>query len=139
MTVRRAWCASYLMCLMTSVVNVSGLTKCAVGHVLRLDVCRRCNLACDRFLTLVVKFFQVLFWRPEKYVPSCPLSCATAALGNGNLFAAISLNLLVPLAALRYSIGYCHLSERRRSQARSRPPSMPASVAYMRNDYYPTH
>ena len=27
------------------------------------DVCCRCNLACDRFFTLVVKFLQAPFWR----------------------------------------------------------------------------
>ena len=33
------------------------------------DVCRRCNLACDRFFTLVVKFLQAPFWRPCTLAP----------------------------------------------------------------------
>ena len=35
------------------------------------DVCRRCNLACDRLFTLV-KFLLAPFWRPGTYVPHCP-------------------------------------------------------------------
>ena len=33
------------------------------------DVCRRCNLACDRFFTLVVKFLLAPFWRPCTMAP----------------------------------------------------------------------
>ena len=33
------------------------------------DVCRRCNLACDRLFTLVVKFLQAPFWRPCTLAP----------------------------------------------------------------------
>ena len=33
------------------------------------DVCRRCNLACDRLFTLVVKFLHAPFWRPCTLAP----------------------------------------------------------------------
>ena len=42
------------------------------------DVCRRCNLACDRLFTFV-KFLHAPFWRPGTYVPPLPpLRCASA-------------------------------------------------------------
>ena len=33
------------------------------------DVCRRCNLACDRLFTLVVKFLHAPFWCPSTLAP----------------------------------------------------------------------
>ena len=33
------------------------------------DVCRRCNLACDRLFTLVVKFLHAPFWRSCTLAP----------------------------------------------------------------------
>ena len=33
------------------------------------DVCRRCNLACDRLFTLVVKFLHAPCWRPCTLAP----------------------------------------------------------------------
>ena len=33
------------------------------------DVCRRCNHACDRLFTLVVKFLHAPFWRPCTLAP----------------------------------------------------------------------
>ena len=33
------------------------------------DVCRRCNLACDRLFTLVVKFLHAPFWHPCTLAP----------------------------------------------------------------------
>ena len=33
------------------------------------DVCRQCNLACDRLFTLMVKFLHAPFWRPCTLAP----------------------------------------------------------------------
>ena len=54
------------------------------------EVCRRCNLACDRLFTLVVKFLHAPFWRPCTLAPG---------------------NICTPLPPLRYASGIsvgCH-------------------------------
>ena len=60
------------------------------------DVCRRCNLACDRLLTLVVKFLHAPFWRPCTLAPGdicTPLPPLSYASGHMSCAAQSSISI----------------------------------------------
>ena len=57
----------------TRSIRVASYTAASVWmagvRCVSVDVCRRCNLACDRFFTLVMKFLETPFWRPCTLAP----------------------------------------------------------------------
>ena len=75
------------------------------------DVCRRCNLACDRLFTLVVKFLHAPFWRPCTLAPgdTCtPLPPLRYASDPINVYTIALLKKLEALSFVRKKSLFLH-------------------------------